>query len=197
MKIEKINDNKIKITLDVNDLSSRNIDAKSFISNTPESQDLFWDVLKEAESRYGFCVDESMVYVEAHLNPNGVFTLIVTKSTSNGNGIFTNNKKTKAGIKLKRSFIDSTLDNSVYRFNSASALKSFIKVLRPNDFGNTSLYAFNNNYYLDIEKLSDDTILEYATKDFDSSKTRSRLLEYGNVVYKDNAISELKELIKK
>ena len=196
MKIEKINDNKIKITLDIDDLNSRNIDAKSFISNTPESQDLFWDVLKEAESRYGFCVDESMVYVEAHLNPNGVFTLIVTKSTSNGNSIFTNNKKVKSGIKLKRSFVDSTLDNSVFKFNSATALKNYIKVLKSSDFGNNSLYAFNNNFYLDIEKLSDDTILEYATKDFDSSKTRSRLMEYGNVVYENNAISELKELIK-
>lgn len=195
MKIEKINENKIKITLDVNDLNSRNIDAKSFISNTPESQDLFWDVLKEAETRYGFCVDESMVYVEAHLNPNGVFTLIVTKSTSNGN-IFTNNKKAKSGIKLKRSFVDSSLDNAVYKFNSATALKSYIKVLKPSNFGHTSLYAFNNNFYLDFEKLSDDTILEYATKDFDSSKTRSRLMEYGNVVYKDNAITELKKLIK-
>ncbi|MBP5694603.1 MAG: adaptor protein MecA, partial [Bacilli bacterium] len=54
LKIEKLNENKLKITLDINDLKTRNIDIKSFVSNTPESQDLFWDVMQEAEQKFGF-----------------------------------------------------------------------------------------------------------------------------------------------
>ena len=61
MKIEKLNENKLKITLNSEDLKARNIDVQAFIYNTPESQDLFWDVMREAEKEYGFNVDESMV----------------------------------------------------------------------------------------------------------------------------------------
>ena len=83
MKIEKLNENKIKITLDINDLKSRNIDVKTLLSNTPESQDLFWDMMQEAEKEFGFNVDESMIYVEAHISATGNFTFIVTKTNGN------------------------------------------------------------------------------------------------------------------
>ena len=43
---------KIKITLNIEDLNARNIDVQSFIYNSPESQDLFWDVMREAEKEY-------------------------------------------------------------------------------------------------------------------------------------------------
>jgi len=72
MKIEKLNDNKLKITFSVEDLKARNIDVQSFIYNTPESQDLFWDVMQEAEKEFGFIVDESMVYVEASATASGI-----------------------------------------------------------------------------------------------------------------------------
>lgn len=45
MKFEKISENKIKITLTSQDLKDKNIDFHSFMSNTLEKQDLFWDIL--------------------------------------------------------------------------------------------------------------------------------------------------------
>ena len=80
MKIEKLTENKLKITLTIDDLTERNIDLQSFIYNSPESQDLFWDMMNEAEKEYGFDVDESMIYVEASSSGTGLFTLIVTKT---------------------------------------------------------------------------------------------------------------------
>ena len=46
MKIEKLNENKIRITLDLNDLAEKDIDFHSFMSNPIESQNLFLDMLK-------------------------------------------------------------------------------------------------------------------------------------------------------
>ena len=54
MKIEKLAEDKLKITLTLDDLEARNIDLYSFMYNSPESQDLFWDVMSEAEKEYGF-----------------------------------------------------------------------------------------------------------------------------------------------
>ncbi len=45
MKFEKLSENKIKITLTSQDLKDKNIDFHSFMSNTLEKQDLFWDIL--------------------------------------------------------------------------------------------------------------------------------------------------------
>ena len=43
MKFEKLSEN--KITLTSQDLKDKNIDFHSFMSNTLEKQDLFWDIL--------------------------------------------------------------------------------------------------------------------------------------------------------
>ena len=41
MKIEKLNENKIRVTLNLDDLIERNIDYHSFMSNSIESQSIF------------------------------------------------------------------------------------------------------------------------------------------------------------
>ena len=54
LKIEKLNEDKLKITLSIDDLEERNITLHSFMYNSPESQDLFWELLQEAEKECGF-----------------------------------------------------------------------------------------------------------------------------------------------
>ena len=79
MKIEKLNENKIKFTITIDDLTARNIDLYSFVYNSPESQDLFWDMMNEAEREYGFNVDDSMIYVETATAGSESFTLTVMR----------------------------------------------------------------------------------------------------------------------
>ena len=54
MKFEKLNENKIRITLSIRDLEEKDIDFHDFMSNSLESQDLFLDMLEEAEEKVGF-----------------------------------------------------------------------------------------------------------------------------------------------
>ena len=126
MKVEKLNENKIKITLDNNDLKSRNIDTHALIYNTPESQDLFWEVMQEVEKKYDFQVDESMIYVEAHMSQSGVFTLIVTR---NQNSIIKRKPKVhEKNIRLKRKDIPENLNAKLFKFNDFSSLCNFCKI---------------------------------------------------------------------
>ena len=45
MRFEKLNEDKIRITLNREDLIKKNIDFHVFMSNSIESQDLFFDML--------------------------------------------------------------------------------------------------------------------------------------------------------
>ena len=45
MRFEKLEENKIRITLSQEDLVKKDIDFHSFMSNSLESQDLFFDML--------------------------------------------------------------------------------------------------------------------------------------------------------
>ena len=54
MKFEKLNNDKIRIILNLQDLEDNNIDYQSFMSNSSDSQKLFLEMLDEAEiSRSG------------------------------------------------------------------------------------------------------------------------------------------------
>lgn len=190
MKIEKLNENKIKITLSSEDLKARNIDVQSFIYNSPESQDLFWDVMREAEKEYGFSVDESMVYVEASATASGIFTLTVTKTTNSlgSNNLKNKIRKTNNNYKLKRKTANIPLDNSVYRFESFDDFCSFCQVTGSKDFGKNSLSEFDSFYYLFASEVPNSNILEYATREYNTDLLLAKISEYGKIIVSDNAI---------
>ena len=61
MKIERIGEKKIKVTVSLSDLKERNIDLQSLTYNSAAAQELLWDMMEQAESQYGF--DFSNVHI--------------------------------------------------------------------------------------------------------------------------------------
>lgn len=198
MKIEKLNENKIKITLSSEDLKARNIDVHSFIYNSPESQDLFWDVMREAEREYGFSVDESMVYVEASATASGIFTLTVTKTTNSLNQPGLKNKLKKQNYKLKRKAANTPLDNSLYRFETFDDFCNFCQVAPVKEFEKNSLLELDSSYYLHVSNMPNSHILEYATKEHNAGLLLAKISEYGKTLISENAIEVIsKNFLKK
>ncbi|HQA47352.1 MAG TPA: adaptor protein MecA, partial [Bacillota bacterium] len=64
MKIEKISDYKVKITISSIDLEERNIDMDDLVYNSPKAQELFWDILYQAYVEQGFEVKDEQLVVE-------------------------------------------------------------------------------------------------------------------------------------
>ena len=64
MQIEKINNNKLKVILNIDDLEENNIDLNTFMANSLESQELFLDILDLAEEEFNFKVDNSKLIIE-------------------------------------------------------------------------------------------------------------------------------------
>lgn len=65
MKIEKLDENKIRITLNLNDLIEKNIDFHSFMSNPIETQGLFAEMLETAEKEVGFITRNYQLSIDA------------------------------------------------------------------------------------------------------------------------------------
>ena len=75
MQIEKITENKIRIILNIRDLQEKNIDLHTFMSNSIESQDLFYEMLNKAEKEVGFETKNYKLMIEALAIPNRKFYL--------------------------------------------------------------------------------------------------------------------------
>lgn len=199
MKIEKLAEDKLKITLTIDDLEARNIDLYSFMYNSPESQDLFWDVMSEAEKEYGFNVDDSMIYVEASTSGGGNFTLIVTK-TKEKPSVHFNAKKPqikKENVRLKRKTIPIVMPDTIYQFNSFDDICSFCKIIDIQAIKENSLYSLNDFYYLKVSAMPFTSILEYATIVKSPTIVEAKICEYGNVIIENGALQTIAKYFNK
>jgi len=65
MYIEKLNDNKIRIILNLEDLKKNNIDFHSFMANSVETQTLFLEMLAIARDEVGFITENYKLMIDA------------------------------------------------------------------------------------------------------------------------------------
>lgn len=195
MKIEKLNDNKIKITFSIDDLEDKNIDLYSFMHNSQETQDLFWDLLNKAERECGFNVDNSMIYVEATTTGGGNFTLIVTKT--NEKPSFISSQSKKKNIKLKRKNTPIQNAENIYEFECFDDICEFIKVIDVTNIVDNSLYSMNGKYYLKSSHIPYNNILEYAQVCSNPKLLEAKLNEYGTLIINDFALQTISKFFSK
>jgi len=198
MKIEKLNEDKIRITLNLDDLKENDIDFHTFMSNSIESQELFLTMLDKAEKEVGFVTEDYRVMIEALATSTGTFVLTVTRLEKEKN-VF---KKKKVNIRRKTRAVD--LSKAIYCFNSFEEYCSFCSFLNNSIFkhmdnfaDNTALYEYNEKYYLVITNIHMNnnllksfcsSITEFASFIDNASLFENKLLEYGILVMKEQAI---------
>ena len=198
MRFDKLNDDKIRITLSHDDLVKKDIDFHSFMSNSLESQDLFFDMLEEAEKEIGFVTKDYLIRIEALAMAGGDFIITVTRTMPN---VQKNNTKKKLSIKRKQPSLNNK--GAIYSFVSFDDFCSFINYFKANNFKLTGLaerillYEYNDLYYLvlnninftypDFKKLFSG-ITEFATSINYTNVFESKLSESANLIMKNNAI---------
>lgn len=196
MHIEKLNENKIRITLNLEDLKEKNIDLHSFMSSSIESQDLFYDMLDKAEKEIGFKTKDYKLMIEALAVPEGKFILTVTRFLP---------EKEQKKVNVKRKSIALKDNLSIYRFNTFDDYLDFCSYIKEYTNSNIysklkkcSLYKYNSKYYLClfINKMTLNnfksihcSIVEFASHISNSELFERKLIEYGNVIFKTNAIN--------
>lgn len=200
MKFEKLNENKIRITLNNQDLIEKNIDFHSFMSNSKESQNLFLDMLDEAEKKVGFITKDYKLRIEALALSDGNFILTITRF---GKSIDSQTKSQKSkNLKIKRKNLDINAKQLIYKFDNFEDFCSFSTFIsKLNNIYSISksivLYLYKNSYYLYISNINTEhhnikqlytLITEFGTYVDNSEIFARKLTECGKIVIKNNAI---------
>lgn len=198
MKFEKVNDNKIKITLNMDDLKANDIDLHSFMSNSGETESLFLAVLDKAERDYGFSTDNYNLKVETIALDSGSFILTITRSLD---GV---NSPAKKRFKVSRKSPSSSFHSLIYQFANFEDFCQFAESLSSmnlydvDKISNVSmLYNYKGCYYLVLDNISakypnlttfSSCITEFATYVNNSPVFIAKLHEEGSLVIKNHAI---------
>lgn len=201
MRIEKINENKIKVTISLNDLEERNIDLDSINYNSPVAQELFWDMMEQAEIQFGFSASDSQLAIEAVPDDGESFVVIITKLDEDGDFesiqkyIKNKFKKTDLRSKKKGSKICSSI--VIYSFDNFDDLCVLSNRLRNIYTGESTLYKLKNTYFLilaknswsvDNLKMFESLLGEYGTMVQNTSFYEGYLDEYAVTIVECNAI---------
>ncbi len=204
MKIERIDSNKIKITLSIDELESWNVDIDDLSYNTPEVQEMFWTMMKKAEVETGFYVDDSQLIIEAMPLHSDGFVIVITRVEEDEDFesihkyIKNRFKKSELRVKKKSKKIHSTI--LTYIFDDFDNVCDASIRLNSMYNGNSNLYNYKNYYYLLLTRNSSsdnspedvETILsEYGDKVENSSIIEGFLNEHGEKIIKNNAIETL------
>lgn len=194
MQIEKITENKIQVIITLEDLEKKHIDLHSFMSDSIESQDLFYDVLEKAKKEIGFETQDYKLIIEAFAIPDSKFILTVTRISVNSKVPLPNKKIS--------SFKPSTY---IYKFSNFDDFCEFCTYLYATNIINISasylkkscLIYYKSNYYFIIKtnskqknyKKLHNLIMEFALCYDTCTYLENELNEYGKQIFKTNAIA--------
>ena len=204
MKIERISDNIIKVTISLNDLEERNIDLSSLNYNSPAAQELFWDMMEQAEVQFGFNVSDSQLIIEPIPDSDEGFIITITKIDDEGDfesiHKYIKNKFRKSDIRVKKKGRKVLSTVVVYSFNSFEDLCALGKKLQPLYTGDSTLYRCRETYYLLLtrsnftvsdSKMFEILLSEYGRKISNAGFYEGYLNEYGTRIVENNAIEVL------
>ena len=202
MKFEKLNENKIKITLSMRDLEEKDINFHDFMANSLESQEIFMDMLEEAEEKIGFKTNNCKVKVEALAMSEDDFVLTITKfpSESIRKRLYVSTRKAPI---VKRKSNNVRYSHIVYRFTSFDDYCNYIEFLFKSNFFDCykiakeiCLYSYNSSYYLVLGNLNTkyakfstffNVISEFGSYIINPDLFARKLKESGTIFIKNNA----------
>jgi len=200
MKFEKLSENKIRITLSIQDLAEKEIDFHVFMSNSIESQDILLDMLEQAKKETGFDPENYNLKIEALAMADTSFIFTITKEVPE--------EKTKLSRKkfsIKRKCISPSSTQAVYSFSSFDDYCSFLHFLQESNLlndityiaDNILLYDYKEKYYLLMNGIHNEAvnklrfytgITEFAKYVTNSKVFASKLSECGSLIMDHNAL---------
>lgn len=199
MKFEKLNENKIRITLTIQDLAEKEIDFHVFMSNSAEAQDVLLDMLEQAKKETGFDPEDYNLKVEALVMADTNFIFTITKLPPEEKS-----KISKRKFTVKRKNVVPSSTQAVYCFNSFDDFNDFLVFLSKNTLFNykklaksITLYEYKEKYYLLMNNINTEfidkikfytNITEFAKCVTNSKVFASKLKECGTLIMKNNAL---------
>lgn len=162
MRLELIRQNKLKITLAKEELSSYGVSPESMTRDSDEAQAMFFSVLRRAEEEVGFVYANSRLVVEAMPSSGGLVIYVTKVDNEAEQKLFDHiSARQNANINLRR-----RQDDQSGRTSFMAELNSFDDVVEmchsaPTYFGGT-LYAEGVRYYMTAGVGMERVLAEYG-----------------------------------
>ena len=211
MKIERISENQLKLTLTKNDLKERDIKLEDLISPSEKTQKLFRDIMEQALDEEDFVSENTPLMVEAvPMGTEGIMIIVtkVNNKDKKGNTAADLLQQAQETRRWKKKPLD-TLEhaeekNSDILIYSFPELDDVIRVSLRLDGGfkgESSVYKNDGKYFLVLqgdtytaEESSDELELvlkEYGQKHVSTPLAKYYLLEHGETIIADKAVKAL------
>lgn len=211
MKIERISENQLKLTLTKDDLKERDIQLEDLITPSEKTQKLFRDIMEQALDEEDFISENTPLMVEAVPAGTDGIMIIVTKVTSkdksakNGADLLHQTQDMRRWKKKPMDTLEHAEEkNSDILIYSFPELDDVIRVSLRLDGtfkGESAVYKNENKYFLVLqgdtytaEESSEELELvlkEYGQKHVSTPLAKYYLLEHGETIIRDKAVKAL------
>lgn len=210
MKVEKINENKIRITLTFEELENRQISLKDIEKNSSLAKNLFIDLIEESNLDEDFIIDDSQLFIEASSDNNDLFIVTITKIDNlpelKKYALLDSNKK-KLKVKNTRANqnIDYKVDSNIYLFKSMDHILELCDVSKKEQLflGKNSLYKYKNAYFVIFSKSSIRNkkflktfvfLSEYCNEYYSYDIFETSIKEKSQLIIENNALQVLRKI---
>lgn len=205
MRIERINENKIKVLIDDVEAKERNITIKNICDNTPEVQQMFWQAIRLAKESVDFSIDGAKLFVETIPACESGIGMLITKVSNDSELEEAVNNCSYKG-RLRRSELkpmkkeEAIQRKYIYCFETFDSVCAAAGELSDRYRGVSVLYKLNEKFYMylipaePISQCEAEIVLsEFAVRQANGQYMHGRLNEYGTVMIENNAIEVLSE----
>lgn len=195
MRLERLNGDRIKIFLTFDDLKERGISKEDMWHDLPRVEQLFRDMMLEADDELGFEAN-GPIDVEIFSLPAQGMVVIVSRGRTYGDSESDDAFDDDEFIQMQVTMDES--QDVLYQFNQFEDIITLSKTLHDLGIKNGSLYQLEHKYYLYFEEEEFDSETDLETliallAEFGNTSTMTvhRLEEYGKCLIKDKAISDI------
>lgn len=197
MKFNRVDDDKLQIILNKDDLNKRNIAKWDLLPYNPAAQRIFQDILDEAYEECGFEVDNNtQLMIEAFPITGESILITVTKIAENFREDL-EQELANLSNKLLGSIEEEeaeAVDDVVYRFSELEDVIQLAQALDEKYLLDSMLYRFGGNYYLYLPSCpqADNMIYGYLDEYGDEMQLAwDFLAEHAEVMIAEKALSKL------
>ncbi len=200
MYIERLDENRIKVTLCGDDIKMWNVDLKNFSENTAEAQDMFWYALKKAEQDVNFTVNQdSQLVVETMPEGDDGFVMYISRiedETELANALI------KAGKHARQAEIKTRRKGRMYPLLRIFKFRDFEDVCRGVGeihelyIGKSRLTKYMGEFYLELLPLDgfgvfemENILTEFGEKTKHPLVLQGVLNEHGKTMIAADAVS--------
>lgn len=199
MRVEKINENKVKIILTLEELENRKISLSDLENNSSLARELFLDLIEENNLDEDFKLNDSQLLIEATSDTENLFEITITKLDLNISNSANKYNDVKSSKKRKTIYKASS---NIFIFNTMDMVLELASNLKNQDlfFGRNTLYRLDNKYFLIFSKSSIKNknfmktfafINEYSSNSMFDPLFETSIKERADLIIKNNAIQKL------